>query len=898
MQTITNKGLLSGKSFTTSGTAATLQLVDTDVILNNNIDFLILLPKNKTEICFDKITGKNNFHIRLSSFLAKKHPIRPLSIAVFWDVSKSTASRNIQRELTFLEKYISNNDVKTVQFYLFNHHLQESLTYIRGKDDFFWVKRYLENYDYHGATQFGNINFSRPGTDLIFLFSDGINSFGKSEPARGTIPVNCVISGDRVDLPRLERMVSTSGGHIISLAANNTIQLGETPDSSENFLMRYRSIRNAVTIHEDLPLRLGNANLLSGILSKPDTLVLIYGNDKSINRVDSIYLNGAANNCDSTLTSQLSLLRNYDSIMYRNDVYHWRDKLIFGLQNKVITPHTSFLVLERIEDYIRFKIAPPKELEQQCESMNYVYKSEYKIKSLEEQDEVVELQRTVENYNSKIAWWGKNEPPIILNRPSLSIQAPAPFAENVSPVTGAGVTVFSNSPGQATAELSTVVVTGMGQTRQTKSLGYATSRIRYNELVRVAPVNLQNGLTGKVSGLMVQTANNGVFADTRITLRGIRSLTGNNQPMLVLDGVPFDLRFLNAINPNDINDVNILKSSSATAVYGAEGVNGAILVTTRKGTRSFGYSSWNKYNLSETEEVEYLIEIKKTEKYHVWEKYEELEKLFADAPGFYIDMADHFFDIGMKEKAMVVLYEAAEKLNGNAGEKKMVAYILEKWKMFAEAIAIYQEIISVNEHDLCTKRDLALAFYQKGDYQRSLDMYYSIVSNSKFSHINYDEGQSIKAKALDEMNAVIAVHKQSLNLDRVNLNLIRPLPVDLRISVEGNADVSNFRIVEPGGEVCSYKNQHTKNGGLFEIVSKTTYDHNCNQYLIKNATTGKYQIRLDVYEYRHSAAYRAPPSMMRVIVFRNFQKENQSLEITNIILDNQFGDVGIYETKW
>ena len=131
-----------------------------------------------------------------------------------------------------------------------------------------------------------------------------------------------------------------------------------------------------------------------------------------------------------------------------------------------------------------------------------------------------------------------------------------------------------------------VVVTALGVSRQPKELGYSVSKVKAAELTQAKVVNLQNGLTGKVSGLNVQTVNNGVFGDTRLTLRGIRSLTGNNQPMLILDGVPIALGFLNSINPNDITDVTILKSASSTAIYGPDGANGAIVVTTKKGNRS------------------------------------------------------------------------------------------------------------------------------------------------------------------------------------------------------------------------------------------------------------------------------------------------------------------------
>jgi TonB-linked SusC/RagA family outer membrane protein len=149
---------------------------------------------------------------------------------------------------------------------------------------------------------------------------------------------------------------------------------------------------------------------------------------------------------------------------------------------------------------------------------------------------------------------------------------------------GAGSTIIITVKRNITAGTE-VVVTALGVRAQPKELGYTVSKVKAAELTQAKSVNLQNGLTGKVSGLNVQTVNNGVFGDTRLTLRGIRSLTGNNQPMLILDGVPISLNYLSSINPNDITDVTILKSASATAIYGPDGANGALVVTTKRGSK-------------------------------------------------------------------------------------------------------------------------------------------------------------------------------------------------------------------------------------------------------------------------------------------------------------------------
>ena len=107
----------------------------------------------------------------------------------------------------------------------------------------------------------------------------------------------------------------------------------------------------------------------------------------------------------------------------------------------------------------------------------------------------------------------------------LTITATGYADQTIDASAAASVSMVRN-----TEQLQEVVVTALGVQRQAKELGYSTAKVRSAELIQASPVQLQNGLTGKVSGLNINTTNNGVFAQTRITLRGIRSLTGNNQP--------------------------------------------------------------------------------------------------------------------------------------------------------------------------------------------------------------------------------------------------------------------------------------------------------------------------------------------------------------------------------
>jgi len=125
-----------------------------------------------------------------------------------------------------------------------------------------------------------------------------------------------------------------------------------------------------------------------------------------------------------------------------------------------------------------------------------------------------------------------------------------------------------------------VIVTAMGIKRKPKEMGVATAKVDNQELTNAGASNVMNGMAAKVSGLQINTINNGVNPDTKITLRGNRHFLATNQALVVLDGVPVSATYLNSINPNDIADVNVLKGASAAALYGNDASNGLMIVTT------------------------------------------------------------------------------------------------------------------------------------------------------------------------------------------------------------------------------------------------------------------------------------------------------------------------------
>ena len=154
---------------------------------------------------------------------------------------------------------------------------------------------------------------------------------------------------------------------------------------------------------------------------------------------------------------------------------------------------------------------------------------------------------------------------------------------------------------EETSNLNEVVVTAMGITRKASSLTYSTQMLRSDELMKVQDPNLVNSIEGKISGVTITPSAGGA---SKITLRGNKSIQGNNAPLIVVDGVPmtnnvrgqanqaYNLTYssvaegsdpLSMINPDDIESMNILKGANAAALYGSAAANGVVMITTKKG---------------------------------------------------------------------------------------------------------------------------------------------------------------------------------------------------------------------------------------------------------------------------------------------------------------------------
>ncbi|MCF6239764.1 MAG: TonB-dependent receptor plug domain-containing protein [Bacteroidales bacterium] len=169
-------------------------------------------------------------------------------------------------------------------------------------------------------------------------------------------------------------------------------------------------------------------------------------------------------------------------------------------------------------------------------------------------------------------------------------------------------TVINVALNTSDVALEDVVVTALGISKEKKALGYSVTEVSGDEITKVKETNVVNSLAGRIAGVTLTQSTGGVGAGTRVIIRGNNSLTGNNQPLYVVDGIPIDNSGFGSadgsttanykrsdfgtgisdLNPDDIESISVLKGPNAAALYGSRAANGVVLITTKKGRKTKG----------------------------------------------------------------------------------------------------------------------------------------------------------------------------------------------------------------------------------------------------------------------------------------------------------------------
>ena len=869
-------GILHNYSFVKDKEAAGLHYEGTNIYPRGEVSFRIPVKKNQYHYLIESKNDSNYFSLRLLHDVPKyQYTAAGDRLAVFWDISASADLRNIDKEIHFLHSYLASNRINEVSLYTFNQELKHVANFNLPGQHFSAIRNRILNFKYGGSTDLSNIDLTKSDAGTVLIFSDAVQTRGKKDMIPGTCQVNFITSANYPDHAYMKKITEHNGGNVIDLHSFKTDSALHRLSQLENMLYEITADARPVSIDKALPIR-EEQLLITG--RAEGTLQLKFGNHL---RTASLYHISPTEKVagDPTTFETIQMINQYEALQKRGT---WQELLIFGLENRIVTSYTAFIVLERIEDYINYKIAPPKELEEECKALNYVYKTNYRKKEIQRYSKELMLDNQLAILNSKSQWWNTVTASIIQYSTTKEKEQKENRTSEVNdnPVKNTA-SAMNNLPG-TDHTIAEVVVTSAFNTRRAERSTSTNAQLITSEQLNIVPATeFNNALAGKVSGIQVRSQSFAKLGATgEVRLRGESSLNSSKVAYVVNGTFVPDAGY---INLHDVENVTILQGPNAAALFGPDAANGAIVVTLKKGRRQYyGNTGWAKYKLRNRQYIEYIDEIKKAGKDMFLQKFEQVKKFYPGNTAFYYDVAQLFFEYGLKQESMQIMEDGIETTNGARAGIHAAAYIFESWGLYKKAIELYQQIIFTEPLHIEVVSDLALCYFRDSQYQLALDTYNNALSLAT----NTAGNENTMSRILNEINALIAVHGDVLDLGNINKDIIRRYPADLYVSIENNAGSNAyFDITGP---------THTSLAKMMIRNQNSNFYFNHSEILVYRAGKGKYRI----YENSYDAYDFSTPRYHRIVTFKNYQQPDQVIEVQTVNMNGQNGKVEIGSVTW
>ena len=380
--------------------------------LNQNI--ALTFPKIEKPQSISATKGNKTYcygNIALATAQPKNKPI-PTEIGILWDASHSASNRDRAKEFAFLDAYFKALKNVKVVLSSFNIRSDKPLTFEVKNGNWQALKSHLESLPYDGATDGNAINFSLKADELL-LFSDGIFNFGSKEFSvkevvkQAKIPITVVNASAVANTPKMQYLANATGGSFIDLTTLTTEQALKAAQTVP-FQLLDIEVKNGkvakIFPQKGTAISKGNFTLAGELQTKEATLVLSFGYPKNVILQKEIHL---AANPDAS-ENEFDLLRRI-----------WAEKQIAQLEREgaeqkqidavgreygIVTEGNSLIVLETVEDYVRYRITPPKELQ-----MEYSKRLANQEKQKEDSAKRI-LENVIAQSAEQSKWWNTQYP--------------------------------------------------------------------------------------------------------------------------------------------------------------------------------------------------------------------------------------------------------------------------------------------------------------------------------------------------------------------------------------------------------------------------------------------------------------------------------------------------------
>ncbi len=456
-----------------------------------------------------------------------------------------------------------------------------------------------------------------------------------------------------------------------------------------------------------------------------------------------------------------------------------------------------------------------------------------------------------------------------------------------------------------------------GNTLENKNkIGYSIQSIEEKEISQL-DTDVKQAVKGQFSGLTIQ--NN--TAQTKVDLsqflgRGMNmTMTGNQYGLVVLDGVPLSQSNSGAgntgyvsktdfINPDNIKSITYLKGLAATNKYGTIGANGVLLITTKTGSPSARGKVKKEIKLGTTptynEDANVFsasvtskpyIKVLQTSKTieEAYSNYLIQRKKYGDTVGFFINVASYFKNWNNPYMLNRILSNILELKEGRKLETLLaLAYKYEEYKMLDEASRLYQKAIKIYPENSQLYRNLALINIERKEYEKAQDIY-NIIDKNRYNQVSSFSG--LRKTVNYEYKNLVALYKNKLKQNLIPEFYTNNIKFNTRIVFEWNAFDAEFdlQIVNPQNRYFTWS--HTQKNEPGRISKEKQQGFGLEEFFMTSKDKGEWLFNISYFGKTTSS--NALPVYLKVTIFHNFGKLNQTKEIKIISLEDLNGKLNI-----
>ena len=864
------------------------------------------------------ITSPNYFYFykTLKPKIIKRK--KPSKITFLWDTSLSMKNRNLEKEIALLDAYFLKLKNVDIYFTSFSNVIINQQKIKIRKGDWSLLKNKLINTVYDGATSYKEIENLKSTSDVILLSSDGITTLSNARFVK-QIPVFIINSKTESAHKDLFKITKKTKGGYINLNTNTTKEGIATLTNSSFEYLGYNSNNKKIEVYHSesskglLDFSVAGKNYISG-----EKITFLFGYGNEITMQVPVILKSKTT--EKNVQIERIWAKNKINELLEEKKKNKKQIIDLATNYSLVTDYTSLIVLEDIQDYIKYNITPPEEL---LVAYNAI-KNKSKVKK-----EFSNRKSQSSSQNNT-----RNRPVAnISDKETIPSFIPPPVPERIEVVEDEKEVEETIIESTETDESEAIEIEDIEELEEVEEVvedvpfsivenlpifnGCDENLTKENQkkcLINKLQEHVKSNLNTSLTNNLAMTSSTRLFAEFTIDRRGkVVNIIVKGNYIILANEVVRVLQMLpdfiagsqrgRPVNVPYILPVTFVKSNTSTinlinpepVIVKAKTVDTSVaitnVVTNSRPNRNINTrkKSFKKYKGSlvvknRMPKTAYLNGLEFFEKEEdAYRFYLKQRESYKEVPHYYIDVSDFFHKrFNSKVYANRILSNIAELDADNYSLLKAFAYKLEERKQNDLALYIYKNILELRPEDAQSYRDVALAYENLGLCKEAFTVFLDIITNKIYENNKHRRiFKGLQDIAEEELKLLYQKYKS--DLDTVELPKyfkIDTTPIDFRVVVDWNHNDTDIdlHIIDPNLEECYYSHSKTQQGG--RLSRDMTQGFGPEQFVLRKAKKGNYYVKIKYFGDRKQRI--ETPTFMKVTIFKN-QGKSSAEKIIRVI---------------